>query len=43
MTIIPKLDGDGDVLACAKDPELIAIVVLLTSVKHWLLKHVTTA
>ena len=43
VTIIPQLDGDSDVLACAKDLELIAVVVLLVSVKHWLLKHVTTA
>ena len=43
VTIIHWLDGDSDVLACAKDLESIAIEVLVISVKHWLLKHVTTA
>ena len=43
VVVIPWLDGDSDVLACAKVSESIAIVVLLISVKHWLLKHVTTA
>ena len=43
VSIIPWLDGDSDVLACAKDLESIAMVVLVISVKHWLLKHVTTA
>ena len=43
VVVIPWLDGDSDMLACAKDLESIAIVVLVISVKHWLLKHVTTA
>ena len=41
--VIPWLDRDSDELACAKDLESIALVVLHISVKHWLFKHVTTA